>query len=297
MRKIFVPMFLALTLFVSACGVVAPQPSAEEIAEIVAVEVNKSIVTAMAATPTLLPTEEEETVALTEEATPTPDSQQPTTVVGETVGKVLFSAIGLPASVEVKTPPQEYKNTLGYGSQLFMAEPGGRTADPAYPDPGCTLDRSCWYVNPDNQHDLTDLQGEGIDLNEDTYTMCSFSKGTFTFPGAEIKFHATPMQSHLFVMKGQAPGEGDRNTQVIVTDYDAGFVTCTNLPPQIAKISEDYVFQNFVNMFEKLCGTIDHCSSATLVFYDQETKGYAAFYQASPEAELVPVGTNLVFKE
>lgn len=200
-------------------------------------------------------------------------------------------AVNLPTNVAVKKPSDEYKNSLGSGSEYWMGEPGVRTADAG--DPNCDPKFSCWHINPDVQHDLTAIAGEAIDLNEDAFTMCAFSRGTFTFAGeTQITFAPTPMHSWLFIMKGLPPGDGDRNVQVVVTDYDAGFMTCTNLPAG-AMISEDYVFQNFENMFDELCGAIDHCSSGSLVFYGHEKKVITAFYQDSPQGDLIHVIKNL----
>ncbi len=194
-----------------------------------------------------------------------------------------LTATNLKQGLEFPALSSLYTNTIGFGADV-SGEPGVRTADPG--DPNCKLEESCWHINPDNQHDLNALGGEAIDLNEDAFTMCAFSRGTFTFGGeTQLSFAATPMHSWLLVMRGLDPGDGDRNTQVVVTDFDMGFMTCTNLPAG-ARISEDYVIQNFDNMFEELCGAIDHCTSGSLVFYNHQRQTVEYGTQDSPQGEL-----------
>ena len=202
----------------------------------------------------------------------------------------MFISGDVSASVVLAAPAAEYANTIGGGTEQTIAEPGVRTADPG--DQDCLASSSCWWVNPNNQEKMT-VEGQTLNLNEDAFLMCTFARGTFLIDGAvEITFTAVPFHQWVFVMRGNEPGDGDLNVDVVVTEFDHGFMTCTNLP-EGAMVSEDYVVQNVDNGYATQCGAIDHCTSSSIATYEHGAKIFAHVYQPSLGAVWESVESNV----
>lgn len=206
----------------------------------------------------------------------------------------LFTIVGAPEEVEM--PPHDVARDfrIGMGTEYFISEPGGLTSDPG--DLECRANPVCWWISPDNQFKLTDRESEVVDLREDAWVFMTFAGGTLEIEGTVITLEKLPLHNWVVVLRGQAPGDGDRNVDVVVTDYDPGFALATNVPVS-ARLSEDYFDQNVANTYDLAGQPTDVCAggceSNSALFYSVQNGGWVVIHQDGYGAPWELVDTNV----
>lgn len=203
-----------------------------------------------------------------------------------------FTITGVPDAVQMPEHDVERDFTLGFGTEFWISEPGGLTADPG--DRRCQRNEVCWEISPDNQFKMTG-EVEYIDLREDAWTLTTLSYGTFEIGEVTITLSTVPLHNWTLVLHGKWPARGDHNTQVVLTDHNPGFGMTTNIPVS-ARLSEDYLLEQVENTYKPdtdVCG--GGCDNGnSIMFFDINTSGYVVITQTSENAEWEILATNIV---
>lgn len=200
----------------------------------------------------------------------------------------LFSVSGVPATVPALVKNPAYVNTLGLGTDLWLAEPGVLTADSLA---DCAGNVSCWNISPDRQYVLVGKEAVSS-VREDAWTLVSAARGTFQMDGMTVQLEAEEGHTWLFLVRGQNPGQGDRNVPLEASNYDAGFTLVTHLPVG-ARTSEQYFLAQADNaLVQGNCGS-SGCREVSAFFLDLNLGAWVAI--TLPQTGVwESVGTNFV---
>jgi hypothetical protein len=185
--------------------------------------------------------------------------------------------------------PADYKNTIGFDTISWLAEPGVLTADSKQ---DCGENKSCWPISPDVQQKLVVPDKMGFDLREDAWLFFTMARAKFVVDGTTIEVEAQKDHSWIVLMRGRNPGDGDLNLPVTVSNYDVGFGLGTNLPVG-ARVSENYFKDNAKDAHTQgNCGN-DGCKAVSALLYDVNTKAWVVITQPDRNAAWQLVKTNI----
>lgn len=211
-----------------------------------------------------------------------------------------WSIDGLPTSVDannVLVATGIFKNTLGNGSQSWVAEPGTKLVGPDYPaDKAKSEGGSTEYISPINQK-LIDHPGEDFHVNEDRLTFCSFGSADLEVNGVRMKFDYRPGHDWFLVIRGLFPDgmqDSDRNHTIVFHDVVGAHAQCMSYPGNGGGFISEGNFEqvsakshtNHMN-----CGA-EGCSGLTAVFVDLNTGAYSIMTQSNLEKPWLPVASN-----
>jgi hypothetical protein len=195
-------------------------------------------------------------------------SGKPVCGSAEFIAAILLALDDADVDEEIADDPDDL-----FGTELFLNNVGVLTGDIG--DENCKANKSCWGITPDRQYVLNDPDAEGTSVREDAHTMIATAGGRFETTledGTTEEIYLEPEEDHLYllILRGLRDGDGDRNTPVMVTEFDAGFILVTHLPPG-KQVSLGYFEKNAANGHTAgNCG-LDGCTSVTAYFYDVET--------------------------
>lgn len=207
----------------------------------------------------------------------------------KSVSGSLYAIFGTPNAVTAPRVDSSYKNTVGFNTHRWVAEPGVLTADSIQ---DCADNPSCWHISPDRQYVLTDRVGEGTSVREDAWTLVSGARGTFELGSVKIQLDAREDHVWMVLVRGLNPGPGDRNVPMWVSDFDPGFTLVTHLPVG-ARVSERYFLANVNHALSKgNCGR-DGCTHVSALMLDVNNGAWVIITRSRTTSWSL-VATNLV---
>lgn len=153
------------------------------------------------------------------------------TITGEN-----FTISGLPASVDpanVLVAAGSFTNTLGWGSQMSVADPGTLLVGPGFSqDLVDAANGSIEYISPVNQK-LIDHNGEEFHVNEDRITICSFGSAKVEVNGVLFEFEYIENHTWIWSWRGLF-GDGiqgtDRNQTIKFIEVAGSHAQCMSYP-------------------------------------------------------------------
>src|SRR5258706_5062369 len=110
---------------------------------------------------------------------------------------------GLPTSVDsghVLVTTGKFKDTIGLGTQSWLAEPGTMLVGPDFPKGKMEAAKGAIeYISPITQK-LIDEGGESFHLNEDRMDLCSFGAAMLEFNGVNATFEYSKGHSWFLIV-------------------------------------------------------------------------------------------------
>jgi DNA uptake protein ComE-like DNA-binding protein len=201
----------------------------------------------------------------------------------------LYAILGAPKAVTAPSIDSSYKNTIGFNTHRWVAEPGVLTADSIQ---DCAGNASCWHISPDRQYVLTDRVGEGTSVREDAWTLVSGARGMFELGSVKIQLDARDDHVWMVLVRGLNPGPGDRNVPMWASDFDPGFTLVTHLPVG-ARVSENYFLENVqTGLSRGNCGR-DGCTHVSALLFDVNNGAWVIITRSRTTSWSL-VATNLV---
>lgn len=200
-----------------------------------------------------------------------------------------WSISGLPTTVDSKTvlvTTGMFKNTIGLGTESWLAEPGTFLAGPEYPQ--SKIDASAGSVeriSPITQK-LIDHDGEFFHLNEDRFDLCSFGGATLEFNGAQAQFDYQDGHNYILVIRGLFPDgkqDTDRNHSILFNKVIGSHAQCMSYPQNKGGFLSEGNFLQVVELSHKNasnCGA-EGCSKLTVIFVDVNTGALTVITQAN----------------
>ena len=201
----------------------------------------------------------------------------------ETIGNLpRFTIFGVPNQInqenllkwtERPTEPGDvaHENTIGFGTQAFLAEPGVLTTD-EYDKKNPTT----WYSKDADVQKTFEQKGPSYwGAPEGGFAMFTAAAMELNFEGLEgkinVQLDAEENHGWIVIVRGlsrdyQTPM--DLNMQIEITDYNPGYIMGTRLPPG-QWVSEDYLKQNVDAAHIKNCG-MDGCKRVSALFIDPQ---------------------------
>jgi hypothetical protein len=201
----------------------------------------------------------------------------------------LFAASGIPQSVDVRNVDVAkgvFKNTIGKGTEAWLAEPGKLLVGPDFPQDiinqaGGAIER----ISPVNQQVFFQEGPSYFNLPEGGFNLGTTAGVKITVGDAIIKLNPQEGHNWMFVLRGlYADGkqDSDRNIRVKFEDYVAGHIQVMRYPgkPNGGFISEKQFEQiaETSHQEETNCGA-EGCSRLSVFFYDANTGATAIITQ------------------
>jgi hypothetical protein len=193
------------------------------------------------------------------------------------------SAIGnenLPARAEnVELAGGSFKNTLGQGTEGFLAEPGVLLVGPEFPQ--SQLEAGAGAIerfSPANQYVLSSSQNWG-NVPEGGFALVSANHFTVEVAGKTLNVNAGEDANAIFVVRGLYRGDGDRNHQATFSNFVSGHALFTRYPLG-AFVSEDHVQQVVraaISERTTNCGD-SGCSRVLVVYLDLNTSAHGRWW-------------------
>lgn len=211
-----------------------------------------------------------------------------------------WSIDGLPTKVDSKdvlVATDMFKNTIGFGSESWIAEPGTKLVGPDYPaDKAKAEGGSTEYISPINQ-ELIDSNGENFHLNEDRINFCSFGAAKLEVNGVQMSFDYNPGHDWFLVVRGLFPDgkqDTDRNHTILFQDVVGSHAQCMSYPGNGGGFISEGNFEQVAELSHKNhmnCGA-EGCSGLTTVFVDLNTGAYSIINQANLDQPWKFVSSN-----
>lgn len=237
-------------------------------------------------------------------ATATPAATTVTTSTTVITGDVndpksMFQLNGIATTVDPKTldvAKGVFSNTLGLGSEAWIAEPGKLLVGADFPQ--STIDAAKGAIerfNPVNQYVCQTLPDCYVNLPEGGFDLYSGNGMRINFPdGKVITLKAAPRTNWLVVIRGRNSDnlpDTDLNTQVRLDAYTAGHILFNRYPglPAGGFVSEGQFKQMAVTSHSDgtNCGA-NGCSHLFVMMYDVNTGAVVILHQlGSDPFELV----------
>jgi hypothetical protein len=199
-----------------------------------------------------------------------------------------WSISGLPTKVDpanVLVASGMFKNTVGLGSQSWIAEPGTKLVGPDYPaDKAKAEGGSTEYFSPINQK-LIDESGEDFHLNEDRIDFCSFGGAKLEFNGVQAVFDYKPGHNYFLIIRGLFPDgkqDTDRNHTILFSEVVGSHAQCMSFPGNGGGFISEGEFLQTAELSHNDamdCGA-EGCSGLTVVFVDLNTGALSVINQA-----------------
>ncbi len=216
---------------------------------------------------------------------------------GEVDGSILKTANEpVPAKGDVR-----HTNTIGLGSEHFIAEPGVYTTSDI--DSKDIKGGSAYYLSPDVQRPFTG-DDEEFPLIEGGFAMITGAGMDLDVHGQTLtRLHLEAEKGHSWfvIVRGNTRDyqiDEDPNSKIIATNYNRGYVLGTILPPG-QYVSQDYFLQNVESAHGQYqsknsinCGT-DGCSRVSVVLLDASTGAYTVIGQNSVNGPWELRATNI----
>jgi len=213
-----------------------------------------------------------------------------------------FSAINIPDNVaaeNIDTAVDNFKNTIGLGSEGWIAEPGKLLVGPDFPQDiinqaGGAIER----ISPVNQQVFENEGPSYFNLPEGGFILGTTAGVKITVREVVIKLNPQEGHNWMFVLRGlYADGkqDSDRNIRVRFEDYVAGHIQVMRYPgkPNGGFISERQFKQiaEVSHTEETNCGA-EGCSRLSVFFYDVNTGAAAVITQNGLNGPWEPVWAN-----
>jgi len=201
----------------------------------------------------------------------------------EVISLPFFEISGVPQSIShndllkwtERTPEpgdEPHTNSIGFGTEAFLAEPGVRTVDSAAEE-----DQSAWSTTHSDVQKVFEQPGPSYwGIPEGGFVMLTAAQMEITFNGVNapinVKLGAEENHDWIVIVRGlsrdyQTPV--DFNNQLEIDNYNPSFIMGTRLPPG-QWVSEDYFEQNVATAHTtKNCG-MDGCRKVSALFVDPD---------------------------
>lgn len=233
---------------------------------------------------------------------PVPEAQSPSGGQEASGGVPGFEISGAPdeaGNVLVVQCPDAFgncfKNTIGLGSQMMLAEPGSLLVGPDFQDKKMVeRELSIDWISPITQFTLSAPQ-ESANAAEGAFLW--FTGATVTAEVRDFTVRLEGSQGHnwFLIIRGLFPDgrqDADRNSTVVFSDYVAGHAQVM-LYPTGAFISEE----NFLQVAElshrdaRNCGN-EGCSGLSVLMLDLNTGAWLVLHQPQVNAPWEFVDSN-----
>jgi len=200
-----------------------------------------------------------------------------------------WSINGLPTKVDSKNvlvATGQFKNTIGLGTESWLAEPGTFLAGPDFPKSKVdAATGSIEYISPITQK-LIDHDGEYFHLNEDRFDLCTFGGATLEFNGAQAQFDYQGGHNYILVIRGLFPDgkqDTDRNHSILFSKVVGSHAQCMSYPQNKGGFMSEGNFQQVIELSHKNAGNCgaEGCSKITVIFIDMNTGALTSITQAN----------------
>lgn len=236
--------------------------------------------------------------------------------ITDTIGTI-FSATGIQQSVDpatVDTAKGGFTNSLGLGSEGFIAEPGVMMIDyPVCSAPQVDVDNftdtvlSFWAKKVKEANGAigcTDTSNQAlfttresfINLPEGGWVVATVNGTSFEIGDATFTIDGRPAHNAILIVRGQYGDQQmdtDRNQTIRFFDYTPGHGMATRYPLG-GFVSENHFLQlaaSSASSNTTNCGD-GGCSTLTAVMYDVNTGALTVLYRPSPTAPFEEVYRN-----
>lgn len=199
-----------------------------------------------------------------------------------------WSIKGLPTTVDSATvliASGAFKNTIGNGTESWIAEPGTILVGAEFPQAKIDAAKgSIERISPITQK-LIDHDGEMFHLNESRIDLCSFGGATLEFNGVKGQFDYKAAHNYILIARGLfADGlqDSDRNHSILFNTVVGSHAQCMSYPGNGGFISEENFLQ-VVALSHKNAGNCGNegCSKLTVIFVDLNTGALTVVKQAN----------------
>lgn len=207
---------------------------------------------------------------------------------GEAAGNG-WAISGLPVSVDpasVLVASGEFVNTIGLGTQSWLAEKGMLLVGPEFEQAkidaaGGAIER----ISPINQK-LIDESGEAFHLNEDRIDFCSFGAANLEFNGIMAEFEHSEGHNWFLIIRGLfADGlqDTDRNHTILFHEVVGSHAQCMSYPGNGGGFVSEGNFEQTTALSHQNAGDCgaEGCSKLTVVLVDLNTGALSVVTQAN----------------
>jgi len=207
---------------------------------------------------------------------------------------------GLPTSVDSGDVLQAdgiFKNSIGLGSQSWLAEPGTLLVGPDFDKQLVeAAGGAVEYISPINQ-ELIDQSGEFFHLNEDRIDFCSFGSAELEFNGVVVSLEYEEGHSWFLVVRGLFPDgnqDTDRNHTILFSEVVGSHAQCMSYPGNGGGFISEGNFLQVAKLSHGDAGNCgaEGCSGLTVVFVDLNTGAYSIIHQDNTELPWEWVASN-----
>lgn len=196
---------------------------------------------------------------------------------------------GLPTNVDKSTvlvAKGMFKNTIGKGSQSWLAEPGTLLVGPEFPQSKVDAAAgSIERISPITQ-ELIDEPGSMFHLNEDRIDVCTFGSAGLEVNGVQMSFNYQEGHNYVLIGRGlfgDQKQDTDRNHTILFHQVVGAHAQCMSYPGNKGGFMSEGNFKQVVELSHKDAGNCGDagCSKVTVVFFDLNTGALTVLNQAN----------------
>jgi len=166
----------------------------------------------------------------------------------------------------------EFKNTIGLGTQSWLADDGTLLVGPGFPQEKVdAADGAIEYLDQINQ-ELIDGPEQWFHINEDRFTFCSFGSAVVELAA----FEYSEGHNYFLIIRGLFPDgkqDVDRNHSILFHEVVGSHAQCMSYPQNGGGFMSEENFLQVAELSHKDgndCGA-EGCSKLTSVFVDLNT--------------------------